>query len=161
VGVGVAAISIAMCRIWPGLRVVGIDPYELALSLANRNVERAGLSGRIELRRQGVEQLDEVAVYDLAWLAGPFLSRPALEVGLERVREGLRPGGWVVLGLYVDEDPLRAALARLRTARSGGAIIAPEEAERLLRSAGLVEVATMRVSANPSAIDVVGRRAGR
>lgn len=158
VGVGVAATSIAMCEIWPCLRVVGIDPYELALSLARRNVERAGLADRVELRRQGVEQLEDEACFDLAWLAGPFLSRSALETGLERVLRALRPGGWAVLGLYADEDPLRAGLARLRTARFGGTILHPDEGEALLRDAGFLDVRAIRAEVSTSAVDVVGRR---
>lgn len=71
VGVGVAALSIAMARLWPALQVVGIDPWEPALALARQNVAAAGLGDRIELRCQAVEDLAESAEFDLVWFSPP------------------------------------------------------------------------------------------
>jgi ubiquinone/menaquinone biosynthesis C-methylase UbiE len=50
VGTGTALIPIAMCEHAPALRVVAVDLAEHMLALARRNVERAGLAGRIEVR---------------------------------------------------------------------------------------------------------------
>jgi precorrin-6B methylase 2 len=158
VGVGVAAISIAMCEIWPELHVVGIDPHDTALALARRNVEGVGLGRRIELRRQAVQQLEDVDAFDLAWLAGPFLSRQVLDAGLAAVLRSLRPGGWIVLGLYEGGSDLDGALARLRTARSGGALLSSAEGEGLLTAAGFTDVRAVRPGAGVPAVDVVGRR---
>jgi 2-polyprenyl-3-methyl-5-hydroxy-6-metoxy-1,4-benzoquinol methylase len=38
VGVGVGALAIAMCRVFPQLRVVGIDTFDAPLALARKNV---------------------------------------------------------------------------------------------------------------------------
>ena len=57
VGVGVAALSIAMVRQWPSLRVVGIDPWAASLAIAHCNVQDAGLTPQIELREMGAEDL--------------------------------------------------------------------------------------------------------
>ena len=54
VGVGVAALSIAMVRQWPSLRVVGIDPWAASLAIARRNVQGAGLTPQIELRERAL-----------------------------------------------------------------------------------------------------------
>ncbi|HVH41905.1 MAG TPA: class I SAM-dependent methyltransferase [Labilithrix sp.] len=57
VGTGTALIPIALCGITPALRVVGVDLGEHMLALGATNVERAGLSGRIELRKVDAKAL--------------------------------------------------------------------------------------------------------
>src|SRR5690242_4755684 len=42
VGAGVGAVSIELCRRFPRLRAVGLEPAEAPLALARRNVEAAG-----------------------------------------------------------------------------------------------------------------------
>ncbi len=111
VGVGVAGLTVAMCRVWPTLKAVGIDSWDPALVLARRNVAAAGLTDRIELRHQLVEDLADLNAYDLVFLPGPFLPPRVLESAVGRVREALRPGGWAVLALYRGAEDLASALA--------------------------------------------------
>lgn len=85
IGVGVAALSIAMTRLWPTLRVVGIDPWEPALALARQNVATAGLSERIDLRQQAVEDLTDQAAFDLVWVSQPFVRTDPPTSTLHRV----------------------------------------------------------------------------
>lgn len=96
VGTGVAAIAIAVCRQFPNLRAVGIDPHEPALVEGRKNVEEARLSDRIELRRLGVEDLREESCFDLANVPTSFLPGNALDAGLRTVWAALRPGGWLI-----------------------------------------------------------------
>lgn len=49
-GTGAGHLAIAMCHRFPLLRVVGIDPFEAALELAQGNVRAAALEDRIDLR---------------------------------------------------------------------------------------------------------------
>jgi ubiquinone/menaquinone biosynthesis C-methylase UbiE len=51
VGTGTALIPIALCQADPNARVLAIDLAEHMLTLAQRNVERAGLTSRIALHR--------------------------------------------------------------------------------------------------------------
>jgi ubiquinone/menaquinone biosynthesis C-methylase UbiE len=51
VGTGTAQIPIELCRRSAAARVVAIDLAEHMLAVGRANVERAGLSGRLELRR--------------------------------------------------------------------------------------------------------------
>jgi ubiquinone/menaquinone biosynthesis C-methylase UbiE len=51
VGTGTALIPIEMCKRAPRLTVVGVDLADNMLALARRNVDRAGLASRIELRK--------------------------------------------------------------------------------------------------------------
>lgn len=160
VGVGVAGLSIAMCERWPNLIAVGLDPWAPALELARRNVAAARLQERISLRPQRVQELDEVEVYDLAWLPAPFLAKEVLPTALARVHRALRPGGWLVFGMYLGEGELGMALAQLRAVRSGGSALSAEVAESLLTDAGLGSVVTLPESSWAPALVVAGRRAG-
>lgn len=137
VGVGVAALAIAMCRMWPQLRVTGIDSWPPALALAREAVAAAGLEDRFELHEGTIETLDETDRYDLAWLPTFFIAEPALAPALERMHAALRPGGWVTLGLYARPGvPLIDALADMRTVRQGGALVTAQELVELLEGAG-------------------------
>ena len=143
VGTGVGWLAIEAARCWPALRVVGIDPWERALTLARANVAATGMAGRVELRAQRVEQLHEVDAFALAWLPGPFLPEEIVTPALERTRRALQPGGWLVFALYAPPpDPLGEALTVLRTVRGGGHPWAPGEIEDRLRALGFEEVET-------------------
>jgi precorrin-6B methylase 2 len=158
VGVGVGALSIAMCRLYPDLDAVGIDPWEVALDRARRNVAAAGLAERIALRPQRVEELDDEAAFDLVFLAGPFLGRNAVGPAYERSLAALRPGGWVLFAMFGGSGALELALARLRTARSGGAVLDAAEAEYRLGAAGFTGVRSLAAELGIPSQLVVGRR---
>jgi ubiquinone/menaquinone biosynthesis C-methylase UbiE len=64
VGTGTALIPIEMCRRAPRLTIVGVDLADHMLALARRNVERAGLGARVELRK--------IDAKDLPFDAGAF-----------------------------------------------------------------------------------------
>ena len=62
VGAGVAVMAVEMARLWPTLRVVGIDPWAPALAIARERVRVAGLDARIELRGQRGADLPDVDI---------------------------------------------------------------------------------------------------
>ena len=141
IGSGVAALSIAMCRIWPSLRVVGVDPWDPAIELARESVAEAGLEDRIELRRAVAEALEDADDFDLAWIPTFFIPRDALQSVVERTHAALRPGGWVTLGVYARPgDPFRDALADLRTVRQGGTLASLDDLTAMLERAGFADV---------------------
>jgi 2-polyprenyl-3-methyl-5-hydroxy-6-metoxy-1,4-benzoquinol methylase len=161
VGAGVGALAISMCRHFPNLRAVGIDPFEAALVQGRTNVESTGLSDRIELRPVAVQDLDEQAVYDLAQLPVMFLSAVVLGKGLAAVREALRPGGWVmlqVLAAPVPGDDLVASVLRLVCVLWGSEPTAPERVVEMLKEAGYVQPAVLPPVPGPPVRYVVGRR---
>jgi SAM-dependent methyltransferase len=163
VGAGVAALSVALCRTWPALHVVGLEPWPPALALARATVADSGLEERIELREEAVETLQDADRYDLAWVPTFFISGAVLERGIERVHAALRPDGCAVAGLYArPPDPLPAAVADLRTVRQGGAGLSPDETATLMARAGLadVEILVDTVWKGP-VVFVTGRRAAR
>jgi hypothetical protein len=140
IGVGVASLAIAMCRIWPELHVGGIDAYDVPLALAKDNVARAGLGGRIELRHLAVDKLADEAAYDLAWLPAFFIAGEVVVDALTRVRASLRPGGWVVLATFGGGTGKVAAVSGLLADLWGGPLLAPAEVESHLARAEFANV---------------------
>lgn len=158
VGTGVALLAIEVASRYPSLRVVGIDPWRPALELARDNLAAAGLVDRVELREQRVEEISDRDAFDVIWLAGPFLGPDVIGPALERAREALLPGGWLLLGAYAGpDDPLAGLLSSLRTVRGGGQPLAADESIALVTAAGFDDV--HRIDRTwPAPVDfVVGR----
>jgi precorrin-6B methylase 2 len=135
VGAGVGLLGIEAAGTWPALRVVGIDPWEPALTVAQKNLAQSGLTERVEFRLQRVEQLEEKETFTVTWLPGPFISADVMDRALERVRCALVPGGWLIFGFYpLPNAPLEHALTRLRIVRGGGYPWTSAEVEDKLRT---------------------------
>jgi hypothetical protein len=74
----------------------------------------------------------------------------------------LRPGGWVVFGLYAaPADPLGAVLTDLRVIRGGGHPWTVTAAEEQLRQHGFSDVHTVERTWESPIDLVVGRRGER
>lgn len=161
IGSGVAAQAIAACRQWPAVRVVGVDPFSTAVALARNNIAAAGLDDRIELREQGIEDLTEEMCYDLAWIPIPFIPGLVLPEAIKRTLHALRPGGWAILGLYTGpNDPLSQLLTDLRTVRSGGQALSPDQTAALLTEGGFAQVSVLPRPWKAPLLFVAGRRPG-
>jgi precorrin-6B methylase 2 len=159
IGVGAGVLSIGVARQWPRLRIVGIDPWEPALTLARENIDVAGLTQRIELRRQGAEALSDSRVFDLAWLPGVFVPEQAINVSAARVYEALRPGGWLLLAMIKrGTDPLTEAVACLRTALFGGCLMSIEAVQTRLREVGFTDVRSLPSQAKATVTMIAARR---
>lgn len=159
IGVGVGALSIEMARLWPALRIVGIDRWAPALALARERVQSAGLVDRIELREQSAEALDDSDAYTLAWLPGVFVSEEAVRGLIAHLHRALRPGGWLLIALFCSaHDPLTSALARLRTAMFGGFVTTEATVEALLKRQGFVDVRTLPRSPGSLGVMVAAQR---
>jgi ubiquinone/menaquinone biosynthesis C-methylase UbiE len=161
VGVGVAAMSVEMIRLFPSLRVVGLDTWAPALAAARERVRAEKLEDRIELRQQPGEELRDVEAFDLAWTPSVFLPEESISAILRNTRRALRAGGWLLFPMLRPiGDRLGASLVRLRMAMFGGLETTTENAERLLRDHGFVQVRTLPGPPNAIAAMVVGRREG-
>jgi SAM-dependent methyltransferase len=158
VGTGCGWLAIEAARLWPKMRVVGIDPWELVLELARKNVADSGVGDRIELRKLGAEALNESDAYTLVWFASPFIPPAISRQAAQRSVRALRPGGWMIFGLYASlPDALGESLAALRVVRSGGYPWMPAETESFLRDCGLELIETVRIPGEV-AMPVIGRR---
>lgn len=138
VGCGVGWLAITMARRFPRLRVGALDRFDAALRLAERHVHEERLQERVRLIAADVQELAEQGAYDAVWLPGPFLGREVVGPALHATARALRPGGWVLFGMYGGpEDALSRSLADLRSVRSGGHPWTAPELVSALEAAGL------------------------
>jgi predicted O-methyltransferase YrrM len=141
VGVVVGVIAIELCRAFPGLRVVGLEPAPAPLAQAQTNVAAAGLADRIELRHQGVEELQDREAFDLAYVAQVFIPDGVFAAGLANVWRALRPGGWLSMpAISAAGQDLEAALSRLRNRLWGGGVRLPEQVAETAAAVGFTSV---------------------
>jgi predicted O-methyltransferase YrrM len=159
VGVGVGVIAIELCRAFPTLRVVGLEPAAAPLAQARRNVAAAQLAGRIELRQQGVEELQDSEAFDLAFVAQVFIPDGTFEAGLANVWRGLRPGGWLHMpAISATGDELEPALSRLRNILWGGGARLPEQVAEAARGVGFTGVQIVAPGAGGTLRAIVAQR---
>jgi len=157
VGTGVGWLAIEAARSWPALRVVGIDSWEPALNLARKNLIQNGVADRVELRWQRVEQLDDDAIFSLAWLPGPFVAAETMVVALERVYQALAPGGWLIVGLYPPPpNALGQVLTNLRIVRGGGYPWTANQMKERVQALGFEGIETF--SPSPPVLFVLAQR---
>jgi hypothetical protein len=105
-----------------------------------------------------VSELEDEAAFALVWLPAPFVPKPALRAGLPRIARALIPGGWLTLGHgKLGDDPIDEAVTRFKTVSYGGTALSNEEAQALVRGAGLEDVRTVPTPHGAPAI-TVGRR---
>ena len=141
VGTGTGWIAIAVAHAFPAVQVVGIDVFDAPLALARTNVESEGLGARIELRVADIATMDDVDAFDAMWLPLPFLPHAVVPAALAVARRALRPGGWVLPGLFAGPDePLAQRLVDLRTVRGGGYPWPAEELIEQIATAGFTDV---------------------
>lgn len=159
VGSGIGALSVALCRRWPQVRVVGLEPWDVPMVLAEANVAASGFENRIDLRPIGIADLADEGAFDAAWLVTPFFPAEVVPVALARSLAALRPGGWVLFGLWAGPEGLLAReCQRLRVLRWGGHPFEPEEAAAMIRQAGFDDVRALDRTWPAPVELVVGRR---
>jgi len=158
VGAGLAGLATALCRLWPTLSSACVDVWPDAIAAARERVEAAGLLERIELRTQDAAQLDDRDAFDLVWLPAGRVAARSLRAALGRALTATREGGWIIVGVLGGTSPLAIALARLRTARAGGAVVWPSDVVTALRSTGWADVRALPRDTLPSLWMIVGRR---
>jgi SAM-dependent methyltransferase len=141
VGTGVGWLAIEAARTWPMLRIVGIDPWEPSLNLARQNLVDTAMTNRIELRMQGLEEIPHRDEFTFVWLPSPFLPPKIILSALAKIYAALKPGGWLVFGLFASPpDPLGRALTAFKVVRSGGHPWNDDEVEARMRDAGFEQV---------------------
>lgn len=160
VGTGVAALVIETCLRFPGLRAVGLDPWQPALAEARSNVETAQLGHRITLCNCGIEEWTDGSVFDLIHVPVLFLSTEHTEHGIRRIRTALKPGGWVLLQvLDVSGTGLTSPVLQLvGVLWSGGRRMTPAWAEQILADMDYRDIRIFPALPGPPVRYVVGRR---
>ncbi|MFG6503710.1 SAM-dependent methyltransferase [Microbacterium sp. P05] len=134
VGTGVGAIATALAEAVPGVTVTGIDIDARPLAIAEARLgELGGVGGRVRLRHQDVLELEEVSVYDLAWLPVPFIPDAIIDQAITKVITALRPGGLLVLGTIpgAQEKTQRTANAWLAAVAGGSTLTTDDVIDRV------------------------------
>lgn len=158
VGAGAAGVGLSLCRLYPHLQVVGLEPFATAIKEGRSAVAKAGLEDRITLREEGIEQLDERDVYDGAYVAQMFFPDEIVEDGLRRVLRSLKPGAYMVTGSVYEAGPtLGAAMGRFTSVIWGGGTRSAEDVARLMREVGYADVQVIQTPMGMQPI--LGRRA--
>ena len=141
IGTGVGWIAIEAARVWPNFHVTGIDIWEPSLTLAHRNIADSGLTDRVSVRNENLENLREVARYNLVWLPSVFMPEEVIRRSLAPVFRALAPGGTLIFAIFeAPSEPLQEALASLGVVRMGGHPWRRDEVESLLEATGLTDV---------------------
>jgi SAM-dependent methyltransferase len=141
IGTGVGWIAIEAARVWPNLRVTGIDIWEPSLALARSNIAGSGMTERVSVRNETLENLREVARYNLVWLPSLFMPEEVIRRSLTPVFRALAPSGTLIFALLqAPSEPLRQALTSLGVVRMGGHPWRREEVESLLNATGFTDV---------------------
>lgn len=121
VGAGAAGLSITLCRAFPHLTAVALEPAEHPARIGERQVHEAGLGTRVTLRRQRVEEIDDEEAFDLAFLPQMFLSDSVIAEAARRIFRSLRPGGWLLVAVLADEGhSITSSINRLKNLLWGG-----------------------------------------
>jgi 2-polyprenyl-3-methyl-5-hydroxy-6-metoxy-1,4-benzoquinol methylase len=158
VGLGVGIISIEMCRIYPELSVVGLEPGSVQAAEARRNIAEAGFEDRIEVRPQRLEELTDREAFDLVYLPQVFMPVDVVRDGLGSVHCALRPGGWLfVIAISAPGDDLHSSTTRLLNVMWGGSPLSAEDIAGMTRDAGFQSV---QVGGPPDSLmkGIMGRR---
>jgi len=141
IGVGGAGGACALCKQFPKLRIVGVDPLPAALAEARANVAKHDLGARIELRAQRGDELPEEASFDIAFLAAKFLDDHALESTLRVLAKALRPDGLIMTMAWRDVgEPRATAISKLRDEMWGAGPRPTEAVTAMLERAGFSRI---------------------
>jgi precorrin-6B methylase 2 len=121
VGAGAAGLSIALCRAFPQVSAVALEPAPCPAAIGERHVREAGLEERITIRRQPVEHMEDREAFDLAFLPQMFLPDAVIPETMRRVFAALRPGGWLLVPALAHEGhDVASAVNRLKNLLWGG-----------------------------------------
>jgi hypothetical protein len=146
VGVGIGAVAVTLCSMYPGTTAVGLDVLAPVLDLARVELAATGMSDRVELRLQSVADLRDREEYDLVWLPQAFIPRSALVAGLAAVHRALRPDRWLVAPVMAapeDADDFQRAVHAHGAHLTGGGPITVTEVTGLMEQAGFDRVTAL------------------
>jgi SAM-dependent methyltransferase len=141
VGAGAAGLSITLCRHFPTLSAVALEPAAISADIGEHRVREAAYQNRITVRRERVEHLAERAEYDLAFVPQMFLPEPIIGSAVSRVFHALKPGGWL-LAAVISRPGVEpsAAIARFKNLLWGGNSRTADQLKAILLKTGFSPV---------------------
>jgi hypothetical protein len=141
VGAGLAALSLALAKLFPSAQFTAMDSNSSATSVARLHVATSGFASRFSVRLRDLIHVDEQASYSAAWLPAPFLPRQGVESALYRLTLAIKPNGFLIIGnaptLGCDAS---TAANGARLLRSNGHVWRTEELAEILRRQGYCDI---------------------
>jgi SAM-dependent methyltransferase len=143
VGAGVGRIALKMCELYPQLQAVAIEPIDAPFLLAQQNISASDYKDRVELRQMGVEDLTDIAIFDVIWIAQGFIPDEAFLPAIAKMKSALKPGGMILTAEFIENS------MKEKTIKSGvmdfisavyGTIRTPSEIMALFEKNGFVNV---------------------
>ncbi|MFI3285775.1 MAG: bifunctional demethylmenaquinone methyltransferase/2-methoxy-6-polyprenyl-1,4-benzoquinol methylase UbiE [Rikenellaceae bacterium] len=98
VATGTGDLAIALAKANPQAKIVGLDPSEGMLAVANNKIHSLGLTSQIELQCGAAESLTTLpASFDVVTVAFGVRNFGDLRGGLQQMLEALRPNGVLIV----------------------------------------------------------------
>jgi len=176
---GTGDLAAAILARHPDSTIIGVDPSQGMLDIAERKFAKRGLSERVELRLGDAEAIPLAdASVDAVTIAFGLRNVPDRQLGLCEMARVVRPGGRIaVLELGQPRGRVLGPLARFHIhrvvprlgallsgareyrylERSIAAFPPPEEVEVMIRQAGLEPLATRPLTLGACTLFVAGR----
>ncbi len=140
VGAGVAKITLKLCEIYPQLRCVALEPANKPHQLAQKNITHSSYSNRIELRKIGVEALQDIHLFDVVWIAQGFIPAKALIAGLPAVKKAMKKGAILLTYAIANDKENLANCVKNFSASLYGEVRTVIDMTKILQDAGFAEV---------------------
>ena len=158
-GAGVGAICITLARLYPSLRISGLEPAAAPLQEAQRSIAASGLGERIEVRPIRLDQLADRDRFDAGWLPQVFLPLDVLEQSIGPFYRSIKPGGWGILfALAAAGGDLGPAISRFRNVLWGGEPHPPAAVAELMAAAGFEDIRVDAAGGIAGASLIIGRK---
>ena len=144
IGSGAGGIPILLADRFGAARVIGLDVEATMVAHARAKAERAGLQGRIEIRRvePGPMPLPDTSV-DVVFSKDSIIHIPDKEALAADAFRVLTPGGWFVASDWLishDGEPSPEMADYIAREDLDFAMASPERYRRALEAAGFVDV---------------------
>ncbi|MEN8239829.1 MAG: class I SAM-dependent methyltransferase [Actinomycetota bacterium] len=143
---------VRLAETYPNANVVGLCTDDHAIGSASARVHEAGLSSRIQLLHESIEEADVDPGFDVVIYQGSMHVQPDLESTCKMAVRLLRDRGFMVVSGFPfpdTDDALRTPLGRLMAAMQiartmmGGSLTAVASSVGLLERNGYVDVGTV------------------
>lgn len=159
VGAGAAGLCVALARMFPDVRVIGIEPSAEALAEARGLIAAAGLGSRIALRQQLGEHMDDDGLHTCAWVAQMFMPDDAIDAVWRATLRALEFGGVVLTAAVAHQgEDFFSAITRWRNLAWGGGVRTAAVVAAQLEAAGFVDVLVIDMPPGAPAIPIVARK---
>jgi hypothetical protein len=159
VGAGAGGLSVALARMFPDVRVIGIEPSADALAEARTVIAAAGLGSRIALRQQLGEHMDDDGLHTFAWVAQMFVPDDVIDAVWRATLRALEFGGVLLTAAVAREgEDFFSAITRWRNTAWGGGARTADVVAAQLTAAGFVDVSTYPTADGGALIPIVARK---